>query len=305
MPTNTLWQSINYYYKEFVLFKIQNVGITLSHLIVASMAVILSVVASKFVRIFLRRQVFSKMHIDKGLEYALLRFVHYLILIVGVYIGLNTINIPLGAVIGLFAVLGVGIGFGLQNLAANFISGVILLLERPVKIGDRLEVNNVWGDVKHISLRTTLIVTPDNISIIVPNSKLLENEVINYSYGDPKIRLQIEVGIAYGSDCEKATTLLLQTALDNQRVLNHPAPKVWFREFGDSSLNFVLLCWIANAENKFDTISELNYAIDKAFRDHGIEIPFPQQDLHLRSAEQPIRVVYETAFKDSGDPHQD
>ncbi len=304
MGTDTLWKSINYYYKEFVLFKIQDVGITLSHLIVALMAIILSVVVSKMVRIFLRRQVFSKMHVDKGLEYALLRFVHYLILVIGVYIGLNTINIPLGAVIGLFAVLGVGIGFGLQNLAANFISGVILLLERPVKIGDRLEVNDVWGDVKHISLRTTLIVTPDDISIIVPNSKLLENEVINYSYGDPKIRLRIEVGIAYGSDCEKATDLLLQTALDNRQVLSHPAPKVWFREFGDSSLNFMLLCWIANAENKFDTISELNYAIDKAFRDHGIEIPFPQRDLHLRSAEPPVRVVYETTDKGTGDSGQ-
>ena len=295
MDTKTLWENINYYYKEFVLFNIQDVGITFSHLLVALLAVIFSLLASKMLRLFLRRQVLSKVKLDKGLEYALLRFVHYLILVIGVYIGLKTINIPLGAIIGLFAVLGVGIGFGLQNLAANFISGVILLLERPVKIGDRLEINDVWGDVKRINLRTTLIVTPDNVSIIVPNSKLLENEVINYSYGDPKIRLQIPVGIAYGSDCEKARDILLQTAKDNPRVLQVPEPKVWFREFGDSSLNFVLLCWIPDAVEKFHLRSDINFAIDRAFREQGIEIPFPQRDLHLRSTEGALRVICEKA----------
>jgi small-conductance mechanosensitive channel len=290
MDAGTLWDSINYYFKEFVLFKIQDVGITISHLIVATIAVLLSLVASRIVRLTLRKQVFPKMHLDKGLEYALLRFVHYTILVIGIYIGLKTINIPLGAIVGLFAVIGVGIGFGLQNLASNFISGVILLLERPVKIGDRLEVNNVWGDVQRINLRTTVIMTPDNIAIIVPNSKLLENEVINYSYGDPKIRLQIPVGIAYGSDCEKATEILIRVAAENPRVLDFPKPKTWFREFGASSLNFILLCWIPDAIDKFYVISELNHAIDKAFRENNIEIPFPQTDLHLRSAPAALRI---------------
>jgi small-conductance mechanosensitive channel len=294
MDAKTLWDNVNYYFKDFVLFKIQDVGITISHLVVAAFAILLSLVASRFIRLALRKQVLDKMHIDKGLEYALLRFIHYIILIIGVYIGLKTINIPLGAIVGLFAVIGVGIGFGLQNLASNFISGVILLLERPVKVGDRLEVNDVWGDVKRINLRTTLIETPDNIAIIVPNSKLLENEVTNFSYGDPKIRLRIPVGIAYGSDCEKASEIMIQAAAENNRVLKNPAPKTWFREFGDSSLNFMLLCWIPNAVEKFDVISELNHAIDKGFRENGIEIPFPQRDLHLRSAEATVRFLRET-----------
>jgi small-conductance mechanosensitive channel len=294
MDAKTLWDNVNYYFKDFVLFKIQDVGITISHLVVAAFAILLSLVASRFIRLALRKQVLDKMHIDKGLEYALLRFIHYIILIIGVYIGLKTINIPLGAIVGLFAVIGVGIGFGLQNLASNFISGVILLLERPVKVGDRLEVNDVWGDVKRINLRTTLIETPDNIAIIVPNSKLLENEVTNFSYGDPKIRLRIPVGIAYGSDCEKASEIMIQAATENNRVLKNPAPKTWFREFGDSSLNFMLLCWIPNAVEKFDVISELNHAIDKGFRENGIEIPFPQRDLHLRSAEATVRFLRET-----------
>jgi potassium efflux system protein len=299
MDTNNLWDNINYYFKEFVLFKIQDVGITISHLAVAVVAILLSLVASRIIRLTLHRQVLSKMHIDKGLEYALLRFTHYLILIIGVYIGLKTINIPLGAIVGLFAVIGVGIGFGLQNLASNFISGVIILLERPVKVGDRLEVNDVWGDVKLINLRTTVIETPDNIAIIVPNSKLLENEVINYSYGDPRIRLRIPVGIAYGSDCEKAAEVMIRAALENERILKDPKPKTWFREFGDSSLNFMLLCWIPNAAEKFDVISEVNHAIDRGFREQGIEIPFPQRDLHLRSAEGVVHFIREVEGKNS------
>jgi small-conductance mechanosensitive channel len=134
-----------------------------------------------------------------------------------------------------------------------------------------------------------LIETPDGISVIVPNSKLLENEVVNYSYGNPKIRLQVPVGIAYGSDCQKAAEVLVQVAMDNKRVLVEPKPKAWFREFGDSSLNFMLLFWIPNAVEKYDVISEINYAIDAGFRKNGIEIPFPQRDLHLRSTEGVIR----------------
>ena len=289
MENETLWGSINYYYKDFVLFKIQDVGITISHMAVAVVVILMSLVVSKIIRSLLRNQVLKKLNIDEGLEYTLLRFVHFLVLFVGIYIGLTTVNIPLGAILGLFAVIGVGIGFGLQNLTSNFISGIILLLERPVKIGDRLEISGVWGDVRQINLRTTLIETPDGISVIVPNSKLLENELINFSYGNPSLRLQVPVGIAYGSDCQKAAEILVQVALDNKRVLTEPKPKAWFREFGDSSLNFMLLFWIPNAAEKYDVISEINYAIDAGFRRNGIEIPFPQRDLHLRSTEGAIR----------------
>src|SRR5210317_1382258 len=229
MENETLWGNINYYYKDFVLFKIQNVGITISHLAVAVFVILMSLVVSKIVRSSLRNHVFKKINIDEGLEYTLLRFLHFLILFIGIYIGLSTVNIPLGAILGLFAVIGVGIGFGLQNLTSNFISGIILLLERPVKVGDRLEISGVWGDVKQVNLRTTLIETPDGISVIVPNSKLLENELVNFSYGNPTIRLQVPVGIAYGSDCQEAAKILVQVAVDNKRVLTGPKPKAWFR----------------------------------------------------------------------------
>ena len=162
MPENdtNLWERISYYYTDVVLFQIQNVGVTLSHLVVAVLSVLLSIIISAVVRSMMRNRLFKRMKIDQGLEFAILRVTHYLILIMGIYIGLQSINIPLGALVGIFAVVGVGIGFGLQNLAANFTSGVILLLERPVKIGDRLELNGVWGDVVRINLRTTVIRTP-------------------------------------------------------------------------------------------------------------------------------------------------
>jgi small-conductance mechanosensitive channel len=285
MPENeNLWEVISYFYTEVVLFNIQNVGVTLSHLVVALFSVIIAMILSAVVRSVLRKKIFKRLKLDKGMEYALLKFTHYVILIIGIYVGLQSINIPLGALVGLFAVIGVGIGFGLQNLAANFTSGLILLIERPVKIGDRLELEGVWGDVVKINLRTTVINTPDDISIIVPNSKLLDENVTNFSYGNPRIRIRVNVGIAYGSDVDLATRLLIEAAEKNSRVMATPKPSVLFREFGDSSLDFQLLCWIPSADCKFLTISELNYAIDKAFRENGVEIPFPQRDLHIRSS---------------------
>ena len=166
MPNDeNFWETVNHYYSDVVLFKIQDVGITISHLIVALLSILLSFVISAILRSVLKKRVLRKMKIDAGLEYTLLRFTHFTILILGVYIGLQTINIPLGALVGLFAVIGVGIGFGLQNLASNFTSGFILLLERPVKVGDRLEMDDVWGDVERINLRTTVVRTPDDVSI--------------------------------------------------------------------------------------------------------------------------------------------
>ena len=276
-----VWEKVDHFFNQFVLFKIQDVEITPGHICVAIVAILLSLIASRIIRGILKKRVFSRLKVDTGLEYALLRFIHYAILACGVYIGLKVINIPLGALVGFFALLGVGIGFGLQNLASNFISGLILLIERPVKVGDRLEVDDVWGDVTRINLRTTIITTPDDIAIIVPNSKLLENNVTNYSYGNRRMRLHVPVGIAYGSDVAAAHAAMESAANEHSEVLKHPTPKVWFRGFGDSSLDMDLLCWISDAKHKFDVRSDLNRAIDDAFRERGITIPFPQRDLHI------------------------
>lgn len=289
MPVDAdFWETLNHYYNDVILFHVQDVGITVSHLVVALVSVLLSIVGSVIIRGILKKKVFRKMKIDEGVEYALLRLIHFLVLTLGVYIGLQTINIPLGAFVGLFAVIGVGIGFGLQSFAADITSGIIILWERPFKVGDRLEREGIWGDVKDIKLRTTLIMTPDDIAMVVPNSKLTNEAVINYSYGNPRIRLHVPVGVAYGSDVETVKGLLLQAAKEHDGVMMHPPPAVWFREFGDSSLNFQLLCWVPRSEQKFQVMSDLNFRIDQLFRENGIEIPFPQRDLHLRSSDVKI-----------------
>ncbi len=288
-----MWETIQQYYSETVLFSIGGTGVTFSHLVVALIVVIASALVSRIVCGILRRKVFGKLNIDPGLEYALLRFLHFAIIAMGVYIGLTTISIELNGLVAVFAVIGVGIGFGLQNVASNFISGIILLLERPVKVGDRIEVGDLWGDVERINLRTTVVNTPDNINIIVPNSTLLENNVTNYYYGDRKMRIRVGVGVAYGSDVDKVTEILMNAAKKEETVLNDPPAQVRFTEFGDSSLNFELLCWIPDAATKNHARNLLNREIDKRFREADVEIPFPQRDLHIRSVEGKFPVVRE------------
>jgi small-conductance mechanosensitive channel len=183
-----------------------------------------------------------------------------------------------------FGLLSVGIGFGLQHVASNFVSGLIILFERPIKIGDRITIGDVWGDVVNISLRATLIRTVDNISIIVPNSEFITSRVINWSHRDPKVRVHIPVGVAYGSDVPLVIKSLLEVAKNHPEVMKDPAPKVWFAEFGDSSLNFELLIWTLDPKKRPDVLSELNRGIDDIFRKNKIEIPFPQRDLHVRSS---------------------
>ncbi len=288
-------EQLKYYFTELELFKIQDVGITISHIVVAVFAFIAALLVSKITRVIVQKRVCRRFDLDTGLEYALLKFIHYLILVLGVYIGLTTINVPLGPLVGLFAILGVGIGFGLQNVASNFISGLILLFERPIKVGDRIEVDGVWGDVIRINLRTTVVTTPDNISIIIPNSKILDNNVVNFYFSNRDMRLHVPVGVAYGSDMDRVTSILEEIAKENEKVLADPAPQVQLLEFGDSSLNLELLCWIPDAAMKYDMLNSLNRRIDERFRESGIEIPYPQRDLRFRSAETAIPIANKSA----------
>lgn len=202
----------------------------------------------------------------------------------GLYIALKVVGIDLSSLALLAGAISVGIGFGLQNIIHNFVSGLIILAERPIAIGDRVEVDGVAGRVREINLRSTTVVTIDNISIIVPNSAFISSKVINWSHGDPKVRIRIPVGVAYGSDPEHVKQVLLRVAAEQPAVLRDPAPQVFFDSFGDSALNFELAVWTAEmvtAPRRFR--SDLNFAIARALREEGIEIPFPQPDLHLRS----------------------
>jgi small-conductance mechanosensitive channel len=178
----------------------------------------------------------------------------------------------------------VGLGFGLQNIVSNFVSGLIILAERPIAIGDRVEIGNIAGQVTQISLRSTTVLTNDNITIIVPNSDFIANTVTNWSHGDPRVRLRLPVGVAYGTDTDKLRRALLEVAAEHPKVLQNPAPELFFLGFGDSTLNFELAVWTSEMTSKPRRFrSELYYAMEKKLRERGIEIPFPQRDLHLRS----------------------
>jgi len=170
----------------------------------------------------------------------------------------------------------------LQYLAADIASGFILLFERPVRVGDRITIGDDEGDVQSINLRTTVVTTNDRISIIVPNSKLVSQRLINWSYGDPRARISIPVGVAYSSDIELVTNLLMKAAEDVDNVLRDPVPKVQFLKFGDWSLDFRLLVWTNRPRLHTQIRSDINYRIEKLFRDAGVEIPFPQTELRLR-----------------------
>lgn len=221
--------------------------------------------------------------LDTGLQFTALRLARYLIASLGAVMAVQFIGIDLTSLAVVLSFLSVGIGFGMQNIASNFISGLIILFERPVKPGDWVTIGNTNGAVQEVNLRSTIVKSVDNIAIIVPNSQFISQEVINWSYGDTKIQLHIPVGVAYGSDVELVTRTLLAVARQHPAVLAEPAPRVWLTEFGDSALNFELLAWLSEPYQRRQRISELNFAIEAAFRSAGIQIPFPQRDVYIKS----------------------
>ena len=244
--------------------------------------VIVSMIAKASRRILLNR-VLSRTSLDVGVRQAVATFTQYLVIVVGILIGLQTAGINLSALTFLAGAVGVGVGFGLQNIANNFISGLIILLERPIKIGDRIEVGDVTGDVVHIAARSTTVLTNDNIAIIIPNSSFISSNVINWSHVDPKVRFRVPVSVAYGSDVRFVERLLLQVAKENENVLEDPPPRVIFKGFGDSALEFELRVWTMRLLHRRGVLlSQLNFSIYEKFQRNDVQIPFPQRDVHIK-----------------------
>lgn len=182
--------------------------------------------------------------------------------------------------------VGIGVGFGLQNVISNFFAGLIIMFERPIKVGDRIEVDKVEGDVLEIGARSTVVLINDNIAIIVPNSKFITENVVNWKYNDGKVRFRIPVGVAYGTDVRLVEKVLLEVADAAKDVMEHPAPVVRLMKFGDSALEFELRVWSeTQVHRKGALVSAINLAICDKFREYGIEIPFPQRDIHIRSTD--------------------
>lgn len=241
---------------------------------------------SRFTRRILQKRVLPKFRIELGLQYTLLRLVHYLIISLGILYAVKIgFNVDLTSVAVIVGFLSVGIGFGLQYVASDIASGFILLFERPVRIGDWIELDGgVEGRVKNINLRSTMIVTNENMAVILPNSKLVQNKFVNFSFGDRNVRLNIPVGVAYTSDLKKAAEALIEAAESVEEILSEPAPQVHFDGFGDSALKLQIRVWIDEPRDQAIIRSRVNFAIERSFRKHGIEIPFPQRDLHIRSS---------------------
>jgi potassium efflux system protein len=207
----------------------------------------------------------------------------YALLVVIFLIGLRIVGIPLTAFAVAGGALAIGVGFGSQNVVNNFISGVILLAERPIKIGDLVQVDETYGNVERIGLRSTRVRTGENIHVIVPNSAFLETKVINWTHNDPTVRVRISVGVAYGSPTREVERLIVQALADHKRVLDTPAPVVLFSEFGDNALQFDAHFWlrVRHQMDRMRVESEIRYRIDDLFREAEIVIAFPQRDVHV------------------------
>lgn len=275
---------------NYPLVELGDSPLTLSSLLKLLVLVVLVLITERYLRRVLRRRVLARTKLEPDLQYAVSRFAGYCFIAVGCFFALKAIHLDLSAFAVILGGLGIGIGFGLQNVIGNLVSGLIILAERPIAIGHRIEVGGVAGQVTRINLRSTTVVTNDNITIIVPNSDFISSPVTNWSHGDPKVRLRLPVGVAYGSEVSKLKRVLLEVAATNPAVLKDPAPSLFFVGFGESSLDFELGVWTVElANNPMRFRSDLYYAIEEALRQNQIEIPFPQRDLHFRSG----RIVLE------------
>ena len=266
-------------------------------LLLAAVLVVESILRRQFAMRLLKRT-----PLDAPLQYAIARIGGYLFVLVGLYVALTVVGINLSSLAVIAGAVGIGIGFGLQNIVHNFVSGIIILAERPIALGDRIEVAGVAGNVTKIRLRSTEIVTNDNISIIVPNSDFITHPVTNWSHGDPRVQIRIPVGVAYGTDVEKLRTVLLEVAAGHSKVLKTPEPTVYFDAFGDSAMQFELGVWtseMAHSPRRFR--SELNFAIERKLRENAIQIPFPQRDLHLKSGTFVMQPGPEPRTPEAGD----
>jgi potassium efflux system protein len=228
-------------------------------------------------------RVLDRRDVTRGTRFAVAKIVQYLIFLLGITIALTSIGVRLDALLAASTVVLVGLGFGLQNIAQNFVSGLILLFEQPVARGDFVRIGDTLGEVGDIGMRATRIVTRDEVTIIVPNSELVTARVINHSAPTSNLRIAVSVGVAYGTDLERLKAVLLALAAQDHELLREPAPEVRFDAFGESSLNFSLLVWIGNPREDLRVASRLRFAMETAFRAAQIEIPFPQRDLHVRS----------------------
>jgi potassium efflux system protein len=263
------------------LVSIAGATITPGSVLLATIVVVVSIAVANLLAFSVGRLVRSRGG-SQGAQFAIAKMVRYAGTALGVLEAVSAMGVRLDALLAASTVVAVGIGFGLQNIAQNFISGLILLVEQPVRHGDFIRVDNVLGTVDDIGLRATTVVTRDEVTIIVPNSSLITAQVVNHSRPTMSLRIRVAVGVAYGTDPARVVSALLDVAKADARIMKDPLPEVRLEDFGDSALAFALICWIPDAREDLRTSSAVRFAIEKRFRQDGIVIPSPQRDVRVK-----------------------
>lgn len=269
---------------SFAIVRVGDTPLSLWTFCKATLILLAFLLLSGFVRAWLDYKVYPSVGVDEGLGYAINTFLRYLLLVVGLLISLNSVGLDLRVLLVFAGALGIGLGLGLQNMFANLAAGFSLVFGRLIRKGDWIQVVDKIGLVQEVNLRTTKVRTRDNVEYLVPNSDLTSQTIINYTLSDPLIRVHVPVGVSYRSRPREVERILLGAALGNPNVSRHKEPEVWFRQYGESSIDFELLVWIdARKVSENRVRSELYFAIFDALEKAGIEIPFPQRDIHIRS----------------------
>ena len=254
-------------------------------ILLAVLVLYLSSFISWIFRGILESEVFPHMQVDRGAGQSVTKLLHYFLILIGVLFSMGVLGIDLKSFAVMGGALGVGIGFGMQDIVNNFISGLILLFERPIRVGDRIDAGEQLGIVKKIGLRSTVVETLDQAELIIPNSKLVSEKVTNWTHSGTVARLKISVGVAYGSDMDIVSDMLIEAALANPHVLKVPKPVALLKDFGDSSLNLELHVWLSDVNKNRFAQNEILREILRRFGEAGIEIPFPQRDVRLQHPE--------------------
>jgi small-conductance mechanosensitive channel len=271
--------------KDFLNFKLISIKenpVTLWNILLSLILIIVLVIIVNQLTRLIEKKVLERRLLNIGAAHAVSTIMKYVFITIGTIVILSSSGINLSALTVLVGTLGVGIGFGLQSITSNFISGLIILIEQPIKVGDRIEVGDTSGDVLKIAIRATTILTNDNIAIIVPNTDFITKEVINWSYLDRKVRFKIPVGVSYSSDVYLVKKLLMEVANNHEDVLKDPQPMVRLSKFGKSSINFELCIWTsALIDRKGRLTSEINFGIFDKFKENDIKIPHTQLDVHI------------------------
>ena len=282
----SVWQRV-WHYIDYD-FKFGKITVSISSSVLGVVVLLLAIFISSGVRSFVERRLSERTIIDASIQYTVLRLIHYCLITVGTLLALKiAFSLDLTSVAIVFSALSLGIGFGLQFIAGDIAAGFILLFERPVRVGDFITISGpdskvTEGRVQSINLRTTVVMTNDQLAAIVPNSKLVNQNLINWSYRERRSRISIPIGVSYDADVDLVTETLLSAAEGVEFVLEDPKPSVQFLSFGESSLNFRLLVWTARPRRHVKIKSDINYRIHRLFKEKKIEIPYPQRDLNVR-----------------------